>query len=339
MNILASPRHSVVATSGSWQAILRAAYRRPGELAQVLDLPQSMVDEAAAAGASFRLFAPQPFVDAIQRGRIDDPLLLQIWPAAAEMQIHPGESLDPVGDASANPMPGVLQKYSGRALLILTGACAIHCRYCFRRNWPYDQSPGSLAQWAPALAAIGEDSSIGEVILSGGDPLMWDDEKLAELVERISRIEHVRRLRVHTRMPVVLPQRITPDLLKGLFGTRLQTVVVIHANHPRELSESVRQAIQRIAGRGAALLNQSVLLARVNDNADTLVELSERLMACGVLPYYLHQLDRVQGSRHFEVPLELGLALIEEMRRRLPGYLVPRFVREIPGAPSKIVLA
>ncbi len=339
MNILATEVPSVAATIDSWQAILKAAYRRPSELADELKLPDAMAAEAATAQVGFRLFAPQPFVDAIERGRADDPLLLQIWPTTAELTVHPGESSDPVGDSQANALPGMLQKYSGRALLVLTGACAIHCRYCFRRNWSYDQSPKSLAGWEPSLIAIAADTSIQEVILSGGDPLMWDDERLGELVQRIARIEHVTRLRVHTRMPVVIPQRVTPSLLSAVSQSRLQTVVVIHANHPRELSAAVRQVLRQMAERGVILLNQSVLLARVNDNAETLVGLSERLLECGVLPYYLHQLDRVTGSHHFEVSVERGRFLMEEMRRRLPGYMVPRYVTERPGAPAKIVLA
>ncbi len=339
MNILASETSSVRASTDAWRTILKAAFRSPGELAAELQLPTSIAITANKAHDQFSLFAPQPFVDLMERGRADDPLLLQIWPAPAELQIHPDEKRDPVGDSQANVMPGVLQKYSGRALLVLTGACAIHCRYCFRRNWSYDESPGSLALWEPSLAAIEADTSIHEVILSGGDPLMWDDDKLAQMVERIERMPHVSRLRIHTRMPVVLPQRVTPDLLSALSTSSLRMVVVIHANHHRELSLLVQQSMERMAAQGFTLLNQSVLLAGVNDTADELIRLSERLIECSVLPYYLHQLDRVTGSSHFEVTIERGRALIEEMRQRLPGYLVPRYVIETPGQPAKTVIA
>ncbi len=339
MNILASETSSVRASTDAWQTILKAAFRSPEELAAELQLPTSMAITARGAHDQFRLFAPQPFVDLMERGRTDDPLLLQIWPAPAELQIHPDEKPDPVGDAQAHVMPGVLQKYSGRALLVLTGACAVHCRYCFRRNWSYDESPGSLVQWEPSLAAIEADPSIHEVILSGGDPFMWDDEKLARLVERIEQMQHVSRLRIHTRMPVVLPQRVTPELLSALSTSSLRTVVVVHANHHRELSQLVQQAMERMAAQGFTLLNQSVLLAGVNDTANELVQLSERLIECSVLPYYLHQLDRVTGSSHFDVSIDRGRALIAEMRRRLPGYLVPRYVRETPGEQAKSVIA
>ncbi len=339
MNILASETSSVRASTQNWRTILKAAFRRPEDLAAELQLPQSMAIAASGANDQFRLFAPQPFVDLLERGRANDPLLLQIWPAPAELLSHPNEKSDPVGDAQANVLPGVLQKYFGRALLVLTGACAVHCRYCFRRNWSYDESPGSLGQWEPSLAAIEADHSIHEVILSGGDPLMWDDDKLARLVERIERMPHVSRLRIHTRMPVVLPQRVTPELLSALSSSRLRTVVVVHANHHRELSPLVQQAMERMAAQSFTLLNQSVLLAGVNDSANELVQLSERLIECSVLPYYLHQLDRVIGSSHFEVTIERGRALIEEMRQRLPGYLVPRYVIETPGQPAKTVIA
>jgi KamA family protein len=196
-----------------------------------------------------------------------------------------------------------------------------------------------VPEWEPSLKLIAEDRSISEVILSGGDPLMWDDQKLASLVERVESMPHVSRLRLHTRMPVVVPQRITTALLSALSSTRLRTIIVIHANHDRELSSLVRQATERMAAQGFALLNQSVLLAGVNDDVAVLGRLSERLFDCSVLPYYLHQLDRVTGSGHFQVPIERGLELVEQLRARLPGYLVPRYVREMPGKPSKSVLA
>jgi EF-P beta-lysylation protein EpmB len=339
MNILATQSRSVAHTGESWRELLRTAFRRPTDLARELGLPMSMAESAEASQVGFRLFAPKPFVELIERGRVDDPLLRQIWPTTNELESAPGEQRDPVGDESAKTAPGILQKYAGRALLVLTGACAIHCRYCFRRHWPYRESPTSLEQWEPTLASIDADRSIDEVILSGGDPLTWEDEKLQRLIRRISRIDHLARIRLHTRMPLVIPQRVTADLLDALTDHRLQLVVVVHANHPRELSFSVRQALGVFRRRGATVLNQSVLLAGVNDSADTLTELSERLLECGVLPYYLHQLDPVTGSRHFEVSIARGRELIDEMRRRLPGYLVPRYVQEIAGAPAKSVLA
>ncbi len=234
--------------------------------------------------------------------------------------------------------PGLLQKYPGRALLIATGACGIHCRYCFRRHWPYEQSPTSLEQWQSALSTICGDDSIHEVILSGGDPLTWTDAKVAELIGEIERIDHIRRLRIHTRMPIVIPQRITKPLLAALCATSLYVVVVVHANHHRELDELVRQSLVALVDAGTMVLNQAVLLAGVNDDLDTQVQLSERLIECRVIPYYLHQLDRVAGAAHFEVPVARGRALVEQLRQRLPGYMVPRYVLEEPGKSSKSLI-
>jgi len=229
----------------------------------------------------------------------------------------------------------VLQKYPHRVLLVVTGACAIHCRYCFRRHFPYAEAPKSLAAWDPALRQIADDDTIHEVILSGGDPLMVRDEVLAELVERIAAIPHVRRLRVHTRLPIVIPSRVDAGLLDWLTDTRLTPWVVVHANHPREIDTEVAEALARLVDAGLPVLNQAVLLRGVNDDAETLTELSERLLACRAMPYYLHQLDRVAGAAHFEVPLPRGRELIEQLRTRLPGFGVPRYVQEIAGELSK----
>jgi EF-P beta-lysylation protein EpmB len=231
---------------------------------------------------------------------------------------------------------GVLHKYHGRALMITTGVCAVHCRFCFRRQYPYEDSPGIGDHWQAAVSQIAGDPTLEEVILSGGDPLTVADGPLAELAARLAAIPHVRRLRVHTRLPIVIPQRVTRELLGWLRGTRLVPLLVVQANHPRELDADVQAALGRIVDAGIPVLNQSVLLRGVNDDADTLVELSRRLLDCRVLPYYLHQLDRVTGAAHFETPAEVGLRLIDELTARLPGYAVPKFVREIPGALAKV---
>jgi len=220
--------------------------------------------------------------------------------------------------------PGILQKYHGRALLITTGACAVHCRYCFRRHFPYEEVPHSEAAWDAALTAIAEDRSIGEVILSGGDPLMLVDERLASLTKKIAAIPHVRRLRVHTRLPIMIPARVTEELLAWLTGGRLTPIMVIHANHAQELDNKVAQSLASLQQAGVVLLNQAVLLRGVNDSVAAQVALSERLIEIGVVPYYLHQLDRVTGTAHFEVPIAEGLKLMKEIRAQLPGYAVPR---------------
>jgi EF-P beta-lysylation protein EpmB len=234
--------------------------------------------------------------------------------------------------------PGLLQKYAGRALMVATGACAVHCRYCFRRHFPYDEVPKGFAAWEPALEQLAADESIHEVILSGGDPLTLVDSRLAILVEQLAAIPHLRRLRVHSRLPIVIPERVNDELLAWLRGTRLAPVMVVHANHPREIDRDVELALGRLIDAGVPVLNQAVLLQGVNNSADVLTELCERLIDLRVMPYYLHQLDRVAGAAHFEVPESEGLQIMAELRRRLPGYGVPRYVRERAGDEHKWVL-
>ena len=322
-----------------WQSALKSAYRDAEALCRELALPESLAAEAARSANGFPIFAPASYVAKIKRGDPTDPLLLQILPQASESEPHPNFAADPVGDLAATPAPGLLHKYHGRVLLIATGACAIHCRYCFRRHFPYEMGPRSLAEWRPALDYIASDPSIDEVILSGGDPLTLIDAKLAELVDAASAIPHVRRLRVHTRLPIVIPERVTDELLHVLTGGRLQPVMVVHANHPRELTGDVADALTRLGHAKLPLLNQAVLLRGVNDDVATLTALCRRLVELRVQPYYLHQLDRVAGAAHFEVPVERGLELMRVLRARLPGYAVPRYVQEVAGDTSKRVLA
>lgn len=315
-----------------WQIELAAALSRPEELLARLGLDPATLPFAASP---FALRVPLAYVDRMHRGDREDPLLRQVLPVAEEHHDTPGFSQDPVGDLAAATTPGLLRKYPGRALFIATEACPIHCRYCFRRHFPYREHAGQGA-WDAAVRGVAADGSLQEVILSGGDPLTLSDERLAGLVRRIAAIPHVRRLRIHTRTPVVLPSRVDEGLLSWLEGCPLQTVVVLHANHPAEIDDAVTRAARELARTGVTLLNQSVLLRRVNDDARVLAELSERLFQAGVLPYYLHQLDPVQGAAHFEVTDDSARALLAGVRERLPGYLVPRLVRELRGAPSKL---
>ena len=264
-----------------------------------------------------------------------DPLLRQVLPLDAEDQLNPGFGTDPVGDLAALAGPGVLHKYQGRALVITTGACAIHCRYCFRRHFPYADAQGRGADWTPVLDYLARDDSIEEVILSGGDPLALSDSRLAVLAEGLDRIAHLQRLRIHTRLPIVLPERVDAALLAWLGATRLKPVMVLHANHAREFDTSVDSALARLRATGVCLLNQSVLLRGVNDSVAALRALSERLFRAGVLPYYLHLLDRVQGAAHFEVAEAQARVLLLELAAQLPGYLLPRLVREQAGAAAK----
>ncbi|HVS14060.1 MAG TPA: EF-P beta-lysylation protein EpmB [Thermoanaerobaculia bacterium] len=327
-----SRRSGVPWATGSWRAALRAAIRDPGELARRLGLePSSLQLDGAPA---FPLLVPLGLIARMRRGDPRDPLLLQVLPALAERCETPGFVADPLAEAGATLAPGLLHKYRGRALLVATGACAVHCRYCFRRHYPYAER-GLAAGVESALEAIGRDRSIHEVILSGGDPLTLSDRALEGLTRRLESIPHVRRLRVHTRLPIALPERVDAGLLGWLEGLRLPVVMVVHANHPAEIDERVAEALALLRAPAAALLNQSVLLRGVNDDAAVLAGLSERLFACGVLPYYLHLLDPVAGAAHFDLPADRARALHASLRERLPGYLVPRLVREIPGEPAK----
>ena len=321
-----------------WQRELAAAIRDPAELLAGLGLKPQDVGLGAEAAREFPLRVPRGFAARMRPGDPRDPLLLQVLPLALESKTAPGYGPDPVGDLSAMPVPGLLHKYEGRVLLVASGACAIHCRYCFRRHFPYAEASPAAQAWRPALDYVAADPTVREVLLSGGDPLTLPDSTLAPLAARLEAIGHLERLRIHTRLPVVLPERVDDGLLEWLGAGRLRPVVVIHANHPHEIDGAVAAALARLAGAGATLLNQAVLLRGVNDAPDVLAALSEALFAAGVMPYYLHQLDRVRGAAHFEVPDAEAVAIMADLRGRLPGYLVPRLVREEAGAPFKVSL-
>ncbi|PIE83436.1 MAG: EF-P beta-lysylation protein EpmB [Candidatus Contendobacter odensis] len=329
------PAKTSVRQESGWQQAMANAIRDPAELLKVLHLDPESLPIASLAATQFSLRVPRGLVAQMRQGDPNDPLLRQVWPRAAETADVSGFVADPVGDQQARTAPGVLHKYQGRALLIVTGACAVHCRYCFRREYPYSDHAG-MDNWQPALAYLKADASIDEIILSGGDPLSLSNQRLSVLLAQLAVIPHLQRLRIHTRQPVVLPERVDGELLTLLMKSRLQKIIVIHANHPREISAAVSLALSRLSSTGATLLNQSVLLRGVNDCAETLAVLSKVLFTAGVLPYYLHALDRVRGSAHFEVKEKRASAIMEALRQRLPGYLVPRFVREQPDQLSKI---
>lgn len=320
-----------------WQRQLAQAISDPAELIQALQLPATLLAPAQRASTRFPLRVTRHFLSLMEPGNPHDPLLRQVLPLQAEESEVAGFSLDPVGDRDAALGAGILQKYRGRALLIATGACAVHCRYCFRRNYPYAED-NAVRHWQSMLEILATRRDISEVILSGGDPLSLSDSRLAELLSHLEDMPHLQRLRLHTRLPVVLPARITGRLVSLLADSRLDAVMVLHSNHPNELTPALQQGVAQLRAAGVSLLNQSVLLAGVNDTAPILVSLSERLFSHGILPYYLHMLDPVQGAAHFEVPQQNALALLREMRHTLPGYLVPRLVREIAGEPSKTPL-
>lgn len=333
--ITASPRRRQNSARLTWQQQLADAVTRVDELADALDLDARELASPAAKEA-FALRVPWSYVARMRRRDRNDPLLKQVLPVAAELDAVPGFQADPLAEHAALRAPGLLTKYHGRALIVATATCAVHCRYCFRREFPYAESTADSPRWSAALAAIAADASIEEVILSGGDPLSLGNARLASLTDALARIPHVRRLRVHTRQPIVLPARVDAGLAVWLERLPWPKVIVLHANHPNEIDAEVRAACERLRATGALLLNQSVLLRGVNDSVETLAELSTRLIDAGVSPYYLHLLDRVRGTAHFEVPEGEARELIHGLTARVPGYLVPRLVREIPGAPSKV---
>lgn len=318
-----------------WQQAWREAVRDPRELLALLGLPEMALGVSDAAAAQFPLRVPRAFVARMRHGDPHDPLLRQVLPLDDEMRPVPGFDLDAVGDGAAKAGHGVIHKYEGRALLITTGSCAVHCRYCFRRHFPYAEETAAANSWREAIAAVQADPSIDEVLLSGGDPLSLATAKLVELTDALRAIPHVRRLRLHTRLPIVLPDRVDGELLAWLASLPWPVAIVVHANHANEFDDGVDAALRALRGTGAVLLNQAVLLRGVNDDVDTLAALAERGFAAGVLPYYLHQLDRVAGAAHFEVEDATALALHAALVARQSGYLVPRLVREVAGDASK----
>jgi EF-P beta-lysylation protein EpmB len=321
----------------AWQTALNHAVSSVQELLTLLRLDDS-VPALCPDVRDFPLRVPHSFVRRMEPGNREDPLLRQVLPAPEEWRESPGFHRDPLGEQQIMPAPGLLHKYRGRALLTLTGACAVHCRYCFRRHFPYGAANPGASHWEAVLAYLVRHQEIGELILSGGDPLTLPDTRLGELARQIAVLPHVRTLRIHTRLPVVLPERIDENLLAWLGNHPRRTVLVVHCNHPNEIDERVCAAMHALRQAGVTLLNQSVLLKGINDDAVTLGRLSEALFEAGVLPYYLHQLDRVQGGAHFEVDDGAARGLMDSLHAALPGYLVPRLVREIPGAPGKQLL-
>lgn len=343
-------RHDVVRTpepAVSWQNAMKVAIRTETDLRKRLHLNQGCTKSEAEtevggnAAAKFPVFVPLEFLRRIELGNPRDPLLLQVLATAEENSVVEGFTADPVGEVAAAEETletGVLRKYHGRALLVAHQACGIHCRYCFRRHFPYDAATPDRHTWSKALETLADDPTIDEVILSGGDPLVLTDLALRTLVDAIAEIPHVRRLRVHSRMPIVIPQRVTEALIETLRGTRLATWMVVHVNHPAELDNDTCESLQRLIDHGIPVMNQAVLLKGVNDNLETLERLCRDLINLRVQPYYLHQLDRVAGAAHFEVAPDRGRELVTQLREKLPGYAVPTYVREEAGQASKTPL-
>lgn len=329
-------KHKSLSQASHWQHLLAQAIRDPAKLIDYLQLPEHPRYKPLLINKKHPLLAPLSYVDKIKKGCWDDPLLKQILPLEEERHDIKGYTSDPVGDLNASVATdtGILQKYHGRALIITTGTCAVHCRYCFRKEYPYDAKP-ARNNWQYVIETISNDSSLHEVILSGGDPLVLSDKRLASLCQQLAAIPHINTLRFHTRLPIVLPQRIDTHFLHWFSALPIKKVVVVHANHPNEIDSVVGNTLRALAHTGATVLNQSVLLKGVNDNLEALEQLSHRLFHYQTLPYYLHVLDKVSGTAHFDITEQHALILMAQLRNRLSGYLVPKLVREISGRRSK----
>ncbi len=317
----------------SWQTALKQAIRSGADLCRAVGLPSQLA--IPESESDFPVFVPWEYVRRMEPGNPRDPLLLQVLAGAQELEPDPNGRLDPVGDQSAERQPGLLHKYDRRVLMITTGTCAIHCRYCFRRHYPYHTAPRGKQGWGESLQTIATDRSLDEVILSGGDPLTLADSSLAWLTQQIGHIDHIRRLRIHTRLPVVIPQRVCDELLQWVRQSTLALYFVLHFNHAREIDSSVQTALRQLRQAGATLLNQAVMLRGVNDSVEAQAALCLSLANEQVLPYYVHQLDPVQGAMHFGVPDAAAISIMHDLQRQLPGYAVPKLVREVAGQPSK----
>lgn len=327
---------SVRVESASWQNLLAGSITDPRVLLARLKLDPGLLAGALAAGREFALRVPEPYLLRMQPGNPNDPLLRQVLPLGEELEDQPGYVTDPLGEQHSNAQPGIIHKYHGRLLLVVTAGCAINCRYCFRRHFPYAENNLSTAEWEQALDYIRQDSSINEVIYSGGDPLAANDRRIAWLTRQIADIPHIKRIRVHTRLPVVIPQRVTDGLIEALSATRLPVTMVLHCNHANEVDAQMLAATQKLKSANITLLNQAVLLRGVNNRLEDQMALSEVLGDNGVLPYYLHLLDHVRGASHFHCSDAEAKHLVGQLLTRLPGYLVPRLVREIAGEAGKV---
>lgn len=330
---------SAIVAMPDWQQEYKNSFTSIERLCQYLELNIDQLPVSKNADKQFQLRVPHSYVTRMQKSDPQDPLLLQVLPTNDEDKNELGFLKDPVGDLQSIKTPGLLQKYQGRALLLVSSLCAVHCRYCFRRHFPYSSQNPRQDQWHQALEELRKDQSISEVILSGGDPLVLSDSELAKLIKQLEQIKHVKRLRIHTRLPVVIPNRIDNNLLAWIQKSKLQVIMVLHINHAQEINNELIQKLIKLSNINCTLLNQSVLLKSVNDSADNLINLSEALFKAGVLPYYLHLLDKVDGAAHFDVAEEEAVALMRNISDQLPGYLVPKLVKEVCGEKSKQLLS
>lgn len=321
-----------------WKTELSHCVNSIDELLNQLGLKAEDLNATEQAATEFSIKVPQSFVQLMEYGNPNDPLLKQVLPITSELQVDNNFSTDPVDESSFNPVPGIVHKYRNRVLMIISPNCAINCRYCFRRHFPYDENRQSKQQWLKALDYLKTKPEINEVIFSGGDPLAANDHFLRWLTAEIESIQHIKRLRIHTRLPVVIPSRVDDQLLNWLGNTRLKPTLVLHINHANEIDEVLRQGVDRLKKSGITVLNQSVLLKGINDNSDQLISLSEKLFDAGIMPYYLHMLDPVQGASHFDVSMDRAVEIFRQIQTELPGFLVPKLVQERAGERSKSLI-
>ncbi|CAK4069865.1 EF-P beta-lysylation protein EpmB [Vibrio sp. 16] len=326
-----------VSVEQNWLQQLANGISDPAKLLEKLEIDPAKWQDGFAARKLFAQRVPQSFVDRMEKGNPYDPLLRQVLPLSQEFEVHEGYSNDPLQE-QGNETPGLLHKYRNRALMIVKGGCAVNCRYCFRRHFPYQENKGNKLVWQQSLDYIRQQSELNEVILSGGDPLMAKDEELQWLINHIADIPHIKRIRIHSRLPVVIPARITPELLAILSGSRLQVIMVTHINHAQEINHELKRAMYDLKQAGVTLLNQGVMLKGVNDCVEAQVALSETLFDAGILPYYMHVLDKVQGAAHFYISDQQAKAIMAGLLERVSGYLVPKLTREIGGRKSKTPL-
>lgn len=322
----------------TWQQSMQSLMTDPIELIAALGLDPRFIESAKQAAKLFPLRVTREFVARMEYGNVNDPLLKQVLPLGCETIVALGYTADPLNELANNPLPGLLHKYHGRVLVVMTGVCGINCRYCFRREFPYKKNNSGSDGWKNILNYIKNDETISEVILSGGDPLVMDDKLLADRVQQLNKINHLKRIRFHTRLPIILPTRICDELINWIIQSKLKIIIVVHCNHPNEINQDVKIAMQKLKSIGVTLLNQSVLLKDINDSSEILIELSEKLFSVDILPYYLHVLDRVQGAAHFDVSRDIAIQLHQVMQQKLPGFLVPKLVTEIAGEKSKILV-
>ena len=336
--MLTKPVKQPINIYSDWKAELSNCIRSIDELLQQLGLNSKDLRASPIASQDFPIKVPQHYAQLMEYGNPQDPLLKQVLPIEAEFYQDPNFNIDPVNESEYNPIPGIVHKYRNRVLMIISPNCAINCRYCFRRHFPYQENRQSKQQWLQALDYLKTRPEINEVIYSGGDPLAANDNFLSWLTQQIESIKHIKRLRIHTRLPVVIPSRVDSQLLDWLGNTRLKPTMVLHINHANEIDAKLCQAVNQLKSAGITMLNQSVLLKEVNDSSEQLIALSEKLFDAGIMPYYLHMLDPVQGASHFDIPKDRAIEIFSQIQAELPGFLLPKLVQERAGETSKSLI-